>query len=116
MNLALIPIFGYLGASWATVFTEIVLGVVGWTLTARHIGRVPVGRLGWRVVLAGLVMGVAVLPLRDMGGFAIAIPIVAAVLVYSVAALLLRAFTTDSIAWADRSLHLSPRARSSAFS
>ena len=31
VNLALIPTFGYLGASWATVMTEIVLGIAGWT-------------------------------------------------------------------------------------
>ena len=42
LNLTLIPLFGYQGASWATVATEIVLGIVGWTLTARHVGRVPV--------------------------------------------------------------------------
>jgi O-antigen/teichoic acid export membrane protein len=107
MNLALIPIFGYLGASWATVFTEIVLGTVGWTLTARHIGRVPVWRLSWRVVLAGLVMGAAVFPLRNLGGLAIAIPIVAGVLVYGAAVLLLRGLTRDEIAWARRALALS---------
>jgi O-antigen/teichoic acid export membrane protein len=107
MNLALIPIFGYLGASWATVCTEIVLGAVGWTLTARHIGRVPVWRLSWRVVLAGLVMGAAVFPLRDLGGLAIAIPMVAGVLVYGAAVLLLRGLTRDEMAWARRALALS---------
>src|SRR6202165_1428404 len=80
-NLALIPAFGYLGASWATVMTEIVLGVAGWTLSARHIGRVPVVQLSWRVVLAGLVMGAAVFPFRDQPGLAIVIPIVLGVVV-----------------------------------
>ncbi|HXN77493.1 MAG TPA: flippase [Candidatus Dormibacteraeota bacterium] len=107
MNLTLIPLFGYIGASWATVFTEIVLGAVGWTLTARHIGRVPVWRLGWRLVLAGLVMGAAVFPLRDMGGVAIAIPVVAGVAVYSVAVLRLRGLTRKEIDWARRALALS---------
>jgi O-antigen/teichoic acid export membrane protein len=104
MNLALIPTFGYLGASWATVITEIVLGVVAWTLTARYIGRVPVVRLGWRVLLAGLVMGAAVFPLRDMGGVAIAVPVVVGVIVYAGAVLLLRALTRDEIDWARRAL------------
>jgi O-antigen/teichoic acid export membrane protein len=104
LNLALIPTFGYLGASWATVMTEIVLGFVAWMLTARHIGRVPVVRLSWRVVLAGLIMGVAVFPLRDMGGLAIAIPIVVGVVVYAVGVLLLRALTKDEIDWARRAL------------
>ncbi len=106
MNLALIPSFGYLGASWATVMTEIVLGVVAWTLTARHIGRVHVVKLSWRIVLAGLVMGAAVFPLRDLGGVAIAIPIVVGVAVYGGAVLLLRGVTSEEIGWARRALAL----------
>jgi O-antigen/teichoic acid export membrane protein len=106
MNLALIPTFGYLGASWATVMTEIVLGVVAWTLTARHIGRVPVVQLSWRVVLAGLVMGAAVFPLRDLGGVALAIPILVGVAVYGAAVLLLRGVTREEIDWARRALVL----------
>ena len=106
LNLALIPPFGYLGASWATVATEVVLFIAGWTLTARHIGRVPVVRLTWRLALAGLVMGVVVFPLRDLGGFAIAIPVVVGVAVYAVAVLLLRALTADEIRLARRALTL----------
>ena len=106
LNLALIPPFGYIGASWATVMTEIVLGIAGWTLTARHIGRIPVVTLSWRVVLAGLLMGAAIVPLRDSGGFAIAIPIVLGVAVYAAAVLLLRAVTKDEIGWARRALAL----------
>jgi O-antigen/teichoic acid export membrane protein len=106
MNLALIPTFGYVGASWATVMTEIVLGVVAWTLTARHIGRVPVVQLSWRVVLAGLVMAVAVFPLRDLGGVALAIPILVGVAVYGAAVLLLRGVTREEIDWARRALAL----------
>ena len=103
-NLALIPTFGYVGASAATVLTEIVLGVAGWVLTARYIGRVPVLKLSWRVVLAGLIMGVAVFPFRDMSGFAIAIPIVVGVAVYGGAVVLLRGLTMDEIGWARRAL------------
>ncbi|MEO8745733.1 MAG: flippase [Candidatus Dormiibacterota bacterium] len=106
LNLTLIPIFGYIGASWATVATEIVLGAAGWTLTARHIGRVPVLRLSWRVVVAGLVMGAAVFPIRDQGGVAIAVPVLVGVVVYAAAVLLLRALTRDEIAWARRALAL----------
>lgn len=107
LNLALIPTFGYVGASWATVMTEIVLSVVAWTLTARHIGRVPVVQLSWRVVLAGLIMGAAVFPLRDLGGLGIAIPIVVGVVVYAAAVLLLRALTRDEIDWARHALAVS---------
>ena len=106
LNLALIPFYGYLGASAATVTTELVLGVAGWVLTARHLGRVQVLSLSWRVVLAGLIMGVAIYPLRTMGGFAVAIPIAAGVIVYAAAILLLRALTGEEIAWARRALAL----------
>src|SRR5207248_5315511 len=91
LNLALIPRFGYLGASVATVLTEVVLGAVAWILTARHVGRVPVLALSWRIVLAGLVMGVAIYPLSSLEGLAVAIPIAAGVIVYAAAILLLRA-------------------------
>ena len=104
LNLALIPTFGYIGASWATVMTEIVLGVVGWTLTARHIGYVAVWQLSWRVVFAGLVMAAAVYPLRNFGGVTMAIPIVLGVAVYGGAVLLLRALTREEIDWARRAL------------
>jgi O-antigen/teichoic acid export membrane protein len=106
LNLALIPSFGYLGAAVATVLTELVLGVAGWILTARHVGRVPVVSLSWRIVLAGLVMGVAVYPLSDLEGFKVAIPIAAGVAVYTAAVLLLRALSRDEIAWARRALAL----------
>jgi O-antigen/teichoic acid export membrane protein len=104
LNLALIPTFGYIGASWATVMTEIVLGIVGWTLTARHIGYVAVWQLSWRVVFAGLVMGAAIYPLRNLAGLTMAIPIVLGVMVYGGAVLLLRALTREEIDWARRAL------------
>ena len=104
LNLILIPTVGFVGASWATVATEIALGVAAWMLTARHIGRVPVVSLSWRVILAGLVMGVAVYPLRNLGGIMVAVPICAGVAVYAVAVLLLRALSRDEIAWARRAL------------
>ena len=106
LNLVLIPPFGYRGASWATVLTEIVLGVAGWILTARHIGRIPVLRISWRPILAGLVMGAALFPLRNLDGVQILIPILVGAAVYAGAALVLRAVTADEIAFARRALAL----------
>lgn len=106
LNLTLIPIFGYIGASWATVMTELSLGAVAWTLTARHLGRVRVLTLSWRVVLAGLIMGAAIFPLRTLHGIEVAIPVVAGAVVYVVAVLLLRALSGEEIAWARRALAL----------
>lgn len=106
LNLVLIPLYGYIGASWATVLTELVLGVAGWVLTARHIGRIPVLRLSWRPLLAGAVMGAVLFPLRNLDGVQIVIPIVVGAAVYAGAALLLRAVTADEIAFARRALAL----------
>ncbi|MFI5283184.1 MAG: flippase [Candidatus Dormibacterales bacterium] len=107
LNLALIPSQGAIGASWATVVTELVLGAVAWVLVRRHVGPVNVVQQSWRVVLAGLVMGAAVYPLRDYGGVHIAIPIAVGVIVYGGAILLLRAVSKDEISWARKALALS---------
>lgn len=104
LNLALIPPFGYVGSSWATVATELALGVAGWILTARYVGRVAVVGLSWRVVLAGLVMALAILPLRNLQGPAVLVPIFCGAVVYGVAVLLLRALNGEEIAWARRAL------------
>jgi O-antigen/teichoic acid export membrane protein len=106
LNLLLIPFFGYIGASVATVLTEVVLGVAGWILTRRHIGRVPVLQMSWRPILAGLVMGAVLFPLRDLDGVQLVIPIAIGAAVYIGAALLLRAITADEIAFARRALAL----------
>jgi len=106
LNLILIPFFGYIGASWATVLTEVVLGVAGWILTRRHIGQVPVLQLTWRPFLSGLVMGAVLFPLRNLEGVQVIIPIVVGAAVYAGAALLLRAVTSDEIAFARRALAL----------
>ncbi len=104
LNLTLIPLFGYQGSSWATVATELVLGVCAWILTARHVGRVPVLGLSWRVILAGLIMAAAIFPLRSLRGPEVLIPVAAGAVVYVVAVLLLRALDGDEIAWARRAL------------
>jgi O-antigen/teichoic acid export membrane protein len=106
LNLVLIPFFGYIGASWATVATELVLGAAGWILTARHIGRIPVLQMSWRPFLAGVVMGAVLFPLRNLDGVQVVIPIVVGAAVYAGAALLLRAVTADEIAFARRALAL----------
>src|SRR5207237_6613797 len=62
LNLALIPLYGYLAASATTVVTEAAIAVAGWCFVARR-HRLPWLRLSWRVVLAGLVMGVVIFPL-----------------------------------------------------
>jgi len=78
--------------------------VAGWILTARYVGRIQVPALSWRILLAGLVMGVVIYPMRNFSGFTVALPIVVGVIVYAVAIFLLRALDRDEIRWARRAL------------
>ena len=106
LNLALIPLFGYLGASWATVLTEVALCVMGWYLTRRHLTAVPVLALSWRVLLASLVMGAALYPLRDVHGPMIAGAVVAGALVYGLALLLVGAADREELQLLRRAVRL----------
>jgi O-antigen/teichoic acid export membrane protein len=106
LNLVLIPPFSFIGASWATVMTELTLAIAGWVLTARYVGRIAVVPLSWRVILAGLIMGLAVYPLSTLQGYRVAIAIAVGAVVYAIAVLLLRAVNADEIAWARRALAL----------
>jgi O-antigen/teichoic acid export membrane protein len=106
LNLVLIPPFGYLGASWATVLTELALFGMGWLLTARHLTAVPVLALSWRILLASLVMGAALYPLRDVHGPMIAGAIAAGALVYGLALLLVGAADAEEMRLLRRAVRL----------
>jgi len=97
LNLVLIPAHGYLGAAWATVLTEAVLFALGWLLTPRYVRPVPLVRLPWRVVLAGLVMGAVLLPFRGAAGLAVAALVALGAAVFALAAFLLRALDTGEV-------------------
>ena len=109
LNFALIPAFGYLGASWATNLTELVLLATGWAMVARTIGRVPIHRLSWRILLAGVVMAVPLWFMRGVTGWPVLIAILVGMAIYTAALVLLRAFDRDEIALLRRAL---PVARS----
>jgi O-antigen/teichoic acid export membrane protein len=96
LNLIFIPFFGYLAASTTTVVTEAALCVFGWWFVQRNQPelRLPVVRLGWRILLAGLVMGVVLYPLRR---YSIAISLPAGGLAYVVAIFLIRAIEPDEL-------------------
>jgi O-antigen/teichoic acid export membrane protein len=104
LNLALIPTYGYLGAAWATVATEAVLVIAGWAFTARQLGRVPVWRPSWKILIAGSVMGLALYPLRGRYGLWVLAAIAAGALVYASAIWLLRAVDEEEVALARRLL------------
>src|SRR6267143_443784 len=94
LNLILIPFYGYLAASATTVVTEAALCVFGWWFIQRNRAelRRPVDNLSWRILLAGLVMGVVLYPLSR---FSIFISLPAGGLAYLVAIYLIRAIDAD---------------------
>jgi O-antigen/teichoic acid export membrane protein len=106
LNLAIIPLFGYIGASWATVLTEVALFAMGWFLTARHLTAVPLLSLSWRIVLASLVMGAALYPLQHVHGPMIAVAILAGAVVYALALLLVGAADPEEKRLLRRAVHL----------
>jgi len=98
LNLLLIPAYGYVGAAWATVLTEAVLFVAGLLLTRHFLRLVPVLRLSWRVLIAGLLMGVPLWLLRGFTGGWVTLGLVAlGGLIYAAAALLLRALDAGEL-------------------
>lgn len=104
LNFLLIPRFGYLGAAWATNLTEAVLLAIGWWLVAREVGRVPLHRLSWRIVLAGLVMALPLWFMRTWTGWHVLIAILVGSVVYGVTVLAIRAFDAEEMAMLRRML------------
>ena len=103
LNLAVIPLFGYLGASVATVVTEAALCSFGWWFVQvnRPELRLPVIGLSWRIVVAGLIMGAVLFPLRS---YAIYLTVPLGFVVYLVAVFVLRAVERDEYELAADSL------------
>lgn len=70
LDFSLIPAFGYLGAASATVATEAALATAGWIALGRAGIRLAVPRLGARILLAGVAMGLLLVPARGSHGWA----------------------------------------------
>jgi len=96
LNLAFIPFYGFLAASATTVITEAALCAGGWWFVQRGRPelRLAVFGLVWRMLLAGLVMGVVLYPLAR---FSIFIAAPAGFAVYLVALYLLRAIEPEEV-------------------
>ncbi|MGH7912402.1 MAG: polysaccharide biosynthesis C-terminal domain-containing protein, partial [Candidatus Dormibacteraceae bacterium] len=94
-NLVAIPLWGYIGASWTTILTEVFLSAVGFFLLRRHLFTLRIDKLSWRILLAGLIMGAGVYWFRDVTGWLVLPVIAGAAVVYGLALLLLRAVDKD---------------------
>jgi len=110
LDVILIPTNGYLGASWATSITEAFLCVVGWWCLRRQGITLNVVRLSWRIVVAGLIMGVALLPFQNVRGVELIAVIIGAALLYGVAIVALRTADADEWLLVRRALGLNPPA------
>lgn len=94
-NLIAIPLWGYIGASWTTVLTEVFLSAVGFYLLRRHLFTLRIDKLSWRILLAGLIMGAGVFPFHETTGWRVLPVIAGAAAVYGLALVLLRAVDRD---------------------
>ena len=94
LNLVAIPFFGYIGASFATVLTEAALCTFGWWFVQlrRPELRLGVVKLTWRILVAGVVMGVALYLIRR---YSIFLTVPAGFAVYAVAIYFLRAIEPE---------------------
>lgn len=103
LNLMLIPLYGYLGASTVTVVTEAALCTFGWWFVQarRPELRLPVVQLTWRIAVAGLIMGAVLFPLRSVSIF-LSVP--AGFVVYFVMVFVLRAIDREEYELAEESL------------
>ena len=103
LNLVLIRLYGYLGAGTVTVVTEAALCAFGWWFVQlnRPELRLPVLRLTWRIVLAGVIMGAVLFPMRSLSIF-ITVPV--GFVVYVVAAFVLRAIDREEYELAEENL------------
>ena len=103
LNLVAIAFAGYIGASVATVVTEAALCAFGWWFVQlkRPELRLPVVTIGWKIVLAGLIMGVVVYPLSSLS---ILLTVPLGFVVYVAAIFLLRAVSADEYELAAESL------------
>jgi O-antigen/teichoic acid export membrane protein len=90
LNMILIPRFGYLGASWATVVTEMALVLTGWLTLRSVLGPLHVVRSFWRPFVAGVVMGGFVWLCNPQGKLTVVIVTLAAAVIYAVMLVVLR--------------------------
>jgi O-antigen/teichoic acid export membrane protein len=104
LNLVLIPRYGYLGASWSTSACEALLATMGWVLLARLARPVPVWRASWRILAAGVGMGLALVPFRNAHSWATVAAIAVGAAVYAVLLIAFRAFDAEERALGRRAL------------
>lgn len=104
VNLVVIPRFGYIGASWSVVVTEIVLVAVGWLTLRSVLGPIRIPQLCWQAFASGLIMGVFVFLANPYGRVAVLLVTLGAALVYALTLYILGAADDEEKAIVRRAL------------
>ncbi len=107
LNLALIPLFGYMAAAGVTAGTDVLVLVLVYWLYRRLVGGIGLADMVWRVVAATAVIAAVVWVLR---GAPLPVPLVSSVLVYLACVWALRVFSSESIDFVLRILRRPPAA------
>jgi O-antigen/teichoic acid export membrane protein len=104
LNLALIPLFGTIGAGIAAILGEMCLTTGTFVGVRRRLGPIPLERR--RLLRGGVavaIMGLAMFAARSVGGAAVQIGV--ALVAFAFAALVLRAFDPDLVRRAEAIAH-----------
>ncbi|GAC1575573.1 MAG: flippase [Candidatus Dormibacteria bacterium] len=106
LNILLIPLWGYLAASWDTVVTEIVLVAAGWIALRRVLGTLRIVHVVWKPVVAGLVMGAFLVIADPHGPPAVLLVTALAGVIYALMLYILRIADVEEVAIIRRALRL----------
>jgi len=93
LNMCLIPYYGYLGAGYATVITEIALFAMCWYFATKYICKVSIVAVLSRPLISVAIMGVFIV--LTTAKFNLALVIILSALIYFICLLLFRFFAKD---------------------
>ncbi len=105
LDFILIPTHGYLGAASATVVTEAALVGAGWWCLRREGVPLALPRLSWKILMAGALMGVALVPIREVHGVFVFGDILLGAVIYLGLLLVLRVADPEEWALLRRAVH-----------
>ncbi|MEW6416560.1 MAG: flippase [Nitrospirota bacterium] len=98
LDITLVPRYGYLGASCATLISYILLFAVSFYFVCRNVGIPPLGEILPKPFMSGAGMGIGCLFLYGRGGHAlVTAEIVITLIVYVAMIYILKTFTPDEL-------------------
>ena len=95
--LVVIPRFSYFGAAWATLYSEIAIGLAGFYLVWKYTGFIPSPVVLLKAALASLFMGGAILLAKNLGLDNVILNILIAVPAYFIFLLIFKGIKKEDI-------------------